>query len=90
MDNASAHKVQGVAELIEATGAKLLYLPPYSPELNPIELAWNKIKGFLRQQKARTVDCLYQAYATALQSISQLNAQAFVEHSMKFLYKWET
>lgn len=83
MDNASAHKVQGVAELIEKTGAKLLYLPPYSPELNPIELAWNKVKAFLRRQQARTKDALYRAYAHALKSISQLNAQAFVDHTMK-------
>ena len=85
MDNAFAHKVQGVAELIEKTEVTLLYLPPYSPELNPIELAWNKIKGFLSQQKARTKDALYLAYANALQVISQFNALAFVEYSMKSL-----
>lgn len=85
MDNASAHKVQGVAELIEKTGATLLYLPPYSPELNPIELAWNKVKAFLRRQQARTKDALYLAYANALKSISHLNAQAFVAHAMRFV-----
>ena len=44
MDNASAHKVDEIQELIQKTGAKLIYLPPYSPDLNPAELAWNKIK----------------------------------------------
>ena len=58
MDNLSAHKVDGVCQLIEATGAKLIYLPPYSPDLNPIEQAWSKIKQILRSLKARTVEAL--------------------------------
>lgn len=84
MDNASVHKNEEVRNLIEATGAKLLYLPPYSPELNPIELAWNKIKQFLRQQKARTLDALYLAYADALKIISEQDARGFVNHAMRF------
>ena len=51
MDNLSAHKVAGVRERIEAVGAKLLYLPPYSPDLNPIEQAWSKLKQVLRSRK---------------------------------------
>jgi len=54
MDNLSSHKVAGVRERIEATGAQLLYLPPYSPDLNPIEKAWSKLKQGLRSVKART------------------------------------
>ena len=55
MDNLAAHKVDGVRERIEAAGATLLYLPPYSPDFNPIEEAWSKIKQKLRPAKARTV-----------------------------------
>ena len=77
LDNVSAHKVAGVRERIEATGAHLLYLPPYSPEYNPIELAWSKIKGLLRSAKARSVDALYQAFAEALEAISTTDAQGF-------------
>ena len=54
LDNLSAHKVTGVRQQIEAIGARLLYLPPYSPDLNPIEQAWSKIKQVLRSLKART------------------------------------
>jgi hypothetical protein len=58
MDNLSSHKVSGVRERIEAAGAKLLYLPPYSPDLNPIEKAWAKLKQLLRAAKARTKEAL--------------------------------
>jgi len=85
MDNAPAHKVESVKILIEKTGAKLLYLPPYSPELNPIELVWNKIKQFLRKQRPRSIDKLYQAYSEALKNISQNNVENFISHSMKFV-----
>jgi transposase len=61
MDNLSAHKVDGVRQLIETTGAKLLYLRPYSPDLNPIEKAWSKIKQTLRALKARSTETLDQA-----------------------------
>jgi len=74
MDNVSVHKVDEAQELIEKNGAKLIYLPPYSPDLNPIELAWNKIKQYLRKQRPRTVDTLYQAYAEGLKCISADNA----------------
>ncbi|OQK18626.1 hypothetical protein AU255_12685 [Methyloprofundus sedimenti] len=84
MDNASVHKVDEIKDLIQKTGAKLIYLPPYSPDLNPIELAWNKIKQYLRKQRPRTVEALYQAYAEGLRCISTDNAQSFVNHSMKF------
>ena len=59
MDNLSSHKVAGVRERIEACGALLLYLPPYSPDLNPIEKAWSKLKQGLRAAGARSVDALH-------------------------------
>ena len=55
MDNLAAHKVEGVRELIAARGAQLLYLPPYSPDFNPIEKCWAKIKQLLRGAKARSL-----------------------------------
>ena len=80
MDNLSAHKVAGVRERIEASGARLLYLPPYSPDLNPIEPAWSKIKQVLRSLKARTADALENAVAEALHSITADNAVAWFAH----------
>ena len=70
MDNLSSHKVQGVRERIEAAGAELLYLPPYSPDLNPIEKAWAKLKQLIRSAKPRTNEALQQAIAEALQKIT--------------------
>ena len=70
MDNTSAHKVKGVVEAIEHAGAFVLYLPTYSPDLNPIEKMWSKIKAYLRKIKARTVDTLYDALKDALNSVS--------------------
>ncbi len=67
MDNLPAHKVAEVAEIIEQAGAKLLYLPPYSPDLNPIEMAFSKLKTFLRKVKARTINDLIEKAAEAIQ-----------------------
>lgn len=80
MDNLSAHKVAGIRELIEARSAQLMYLPPYSPDLNPIEKAWSKFKQFLRSAKARTSDALDQAITAALKTISSDNAAAWFRH----------
>ena len=77
MDNLSSHKVDGVRQRIEACKAELLYLPPYSPDLNPIEKAWSKLKHILRQVKARTAIALDQAITQALPEISSANAQAW-------------
>lgn len=77
MDNLSSHKVRGVRERIEAAGAELLYLPPYSPDLNPIEKAWSKLKWLLRSTKARTAEALDQAIADLLPQITPHNAQAW-------------
>lgn len=70
MDNLPAHKVAGVRDAIEAAGAKLLYLPPYSPDFNPIEMLFAKLKAILRSKAARTVDHLWQAVAEALSSFT--------------------
>lgn len=80
MDNLSAHKVAGVRELIEAAGARLLYLPPYSPDLNPIEQAWSKVKQVLRSLKARTPEALEGAVAEALSAVTPANATAWFAH----------
>ena len=61
MDNLAAHKVAGVRERIEAAGAEVLYLPPYSPDFNPIENAFSKLKAHLRKAAERTVDGLWNA-----------------------------
>jgi transposase len=66
MDNLPAHKVKGVREAIEAAGASLIYLPPYSPDLNPIEKAFSKLKAILRKAAARTLEELWDAIARAL------------------------
>ena len=80
MDNLAAHKVAGVRQLIEARGAQLLYLPPYSPDFNPIEQAWSKIKQLLRAAKARLVEALEQAAAEAIAAITADNATAWFRH----------
>jgi transposase len=80
LDNLSAHKVAGIDEKIEACGARLLYLPPYSPDLNPIEKLWFKLKQFLRAAKARTAEALDQAITEALRTITAQNAQAWFRH----------
>ncbi len=66
MDNLPAHKPIAVREAIEAAGAELLYLPPYSPDFNPIEMAFSKLKAFLKKIAARTVDDLWDAIAEAV------------------------
>jgi transposase len=66
LDNLSAHKVAGVREAIEAAGAKVVYLPPYSPDLNPIELVFSKLKWLLRSAQARSADGLYSLLGTLL------------------------
>ena len=61
MDNLPAHKASGIREAIEAAGAKLCYLPPYSPDFNPIENAFSKLKALLRARAERTIDALWDA-----------------------------
>jgi transposase len=77
MDNLAAHKSLRVRECIEAHGADLLFLPPYSPDLNPIELAWSKMKALLRKLAARTYDTLLDGVADALRAITPRDASSF-------------
>jgi transposase len=70
MDNLPAHRVNGVKAAIECAGAKLLYLPPYSPDFNPIEKSFAKLKALLRKAAARTIDDLWAAIAEALKAFS--------------------
>ena len=79
MDNLSTHKVAGVREAIEATGAKLLYLPPYSPDLNPIEMMFAKLKALLRKAAKRTVDDLWQAIANILNQFKPKECRNYLE-----------
>lgn len=80
MDNLSSHKSCRVRELIEGVGAELLYLPPYSPDLNPIELAFSKIKQKLRTQACRTIDSLWKCMQCVLDTITQTDATNFLKH----------
>jgi transposase len=80
MDNLSAHKGERVRELVESTGCKLLYLPPYSPDLNPIEEAFSKIKGILRKAEARSREALVEAMGRALDAITLQDARGFFDH----------
>ena len=81
MDNLSAHKPARVRELIESRGSELIYLPAYSPDFNPIEEAFAKIKGMLRQAGARTKDALVDVLSEALSAVSAQEAQGYFEHA---------
>ena len=70
MDNLASHKVKGVREAIEAAGCDLWYLPPYSPDFNPIEKLWSKVKAWLRRVSATTFDALCDAIADALRAVT--------------------
>ncbi|MNL60944.1 hypothetical protein D3C87_1848020 [compost metagenome] len=80
MDNLAAHKVAGVREAIEAVGARLIYLPPYSPDLNPIEKCWAKVKHFLRSFAARTKEALYQKLAQSLDLVTLKDLLGWFNH----------
>ena len=80
MDNLSAHKGERVRELIEERGCELIYLPSYSPDLNPIEEAFSKIKRLLRRAEARTKEALVEAIGWALSAVTSRDARAFFEH----------
>jgi transposase len=80
MDNLSSHKGPRVRELIERRGCELLYLPPYSPELNPIEEAFSKLKALMRKAGARTREALLEAMGRALDAVTTSDARGFFEH----------
>lgn len=81
MDNLPSHKVSGIREAIEAVGAKLHYLPPYSPDLNPIEQAFSKIKAMLRKSSARSLSKLFKAIARIIRSIAPTECAAYLINS---------
>jgi len=81
VDNLPAHKVDGVRALIEAAGAILLYLPPYSPDLNPIEMAFAKLKALLRKAAARTRDSLWDAIGQALDAFAPDECINYLTHA---------
>lgn len=80
MDNAGAHKDPRVREVLARYGAKAVYLPPYSPDLNPIEMAWSKLKSFLRTAKARTIEALNLAIAMGMEIITPDDAVGWFRH----------
>jgi len=80
MDNLSSHKGGRVRELVEGCGCELLYLPPYSPDLNPIEEAFAKLKTLLRKTGARTREALVEAMGRALDAVTASDARGFFEH----------
>jgi transposase len=80
MDNLSSHKGERVRDLIEANGCELIYLPPYSPDYNPIEQAFSKLKSYLRAACARSQKTLMDLIGEALSTISASDTKGFFEH----------
>lgn len=80
MDNLSSHKVKGVVEAIEAVGARVAYLPPYSPDLNPIENAFSKLKGLLRKYAERTIDGLWKRIGNLVSSFTKKDCRNYFKH----------
>jgi transposase len=80
MDNLSAHKVEGIQDALEARGARLEYLPSYSPDLSPIEKCWSKLKAILRAKAARTRQYLDQAITEALDMMTVQDARGWFAH----------
>jgi transposase len=80
VDNLGAHKSERARKLLEERGCQLLFLPPYSPDFNPIEEAFSKIKGALRKAQARTREALIEALGVAISAVSARDAQGFFEH----------
>ena len=80
LDNLPAHKVAGLAELVAARGARLLYLPPYSPDFNPIERAFSKLKTWLRTAQARTRETLEAVIQDAFHWITEHDAKNWFDH----------
>ena len=81
MDNLPTHKVESVRELIEGVGCELVYLPAYSPDLNPIEEAFSKVKTILRKIEARTRQAIVEAMGIALDSVTAQDARGFFKHA---------
>ncbi len=79
MDNLPSHKINGVREAIEKVGAQLMFLPPYSPDFNPIEMAFSKLKALLRKAAARTVDDLWSIVANSLAAFTPAECRHYFE-----------
>ena len=79
-DNLGAHRSGAVREAVEARGATVVFLPPYSPDMNPIERCWSKVKTFLRAAKARTREALEAAIKQALATVTESDARAWFKH----------
>ena len=86
LDNLPAHKVAGLAERVEARGARLLYLPPYSPDFNPIELAFSKLKTWLRTAQARTREALEAVIQAATDWITESDAKNWFDHCSYYVH----
>ena len=84
MDNLGSHKVKGVREAIEGAGASLMFIPPYSPDLNPIEQAFAKLKALLRAKKLRTVDALWKAVGNIVECFTPQECAHFLHHAGYF------
>ena len=80
MDNLPSHRVAHVRRLIESAGATLLYLPPYSPDYNPIEMIWSKVKRLLRSAAARTIDALHDAFGAAMDAVTPDDIRGCFRH----------
>jgi transposase len=81
MDNLPAHKVKGVRQAIGAAGARLLFLPPYSPDLNPIEQVFAKLKALLRTAATRTVDALWRTIGQLLDAFTPTQCANYLAHA---------
>ncbi len=81
LDNVPFHHRASIQELIEEQGATVKFLPPYSPEFNPIEECWSKLKAWLRKLAARTVPALQQAITEAIQQVTQSDAEGWFRHA---------
>lgn len=80
LDNLASHKDTKAKEMIEEAGARVVYLPPYSPELSPIELCWSKLKALIRAGKPRDFDQLIKAAAEAIEAITEADASGWFRH----------
>ena len=80
MDNLSSHKVRGVTQAIEAVGARVRFLPPYSPDFNPIELAFSKLKRIIRSAAQRTMPKLWELCGNVLEQFSESEFRNYFKH----------
>lgn len=81
MDNLAAHKAVGVREAVAERGAAIVYLPPYSPDLNPIEMAFAKLKALLRAAEARTIDALWRTIGHLLERFTPAQCRNMLRHA---------